>query len=81
MHQKSWSCIWLLHPDTKLNLRDGILGEGEKNSFIALPHKQGHNWLMPSKLCVSKNLQEGKVFLLKDMKDFFLNLRQFFNIS
>ena len=34
------------------NLRDGVLGKVEKNSFIALPGKGGHRGLMPSKLCV-----------------------------
>ena len=34
----------------ELNLRDGVWGEVEKNSFIALPGKGGHNRLMPSKL-------------------------------
>ena len=34
------------------NLRDRVLGEVEKNSFIALPGKGGHSGLMPSKLCV-----------------------------
>ena len=31
--------IQLLYPSTKLNLRDRVLGEIEKNSFIALPDK------------------------------------------
>ena len=31
------------------NLRDRVLGEVEKNSFIALPGKGGHSGLMPSK--------------------------------
>ena len=35
------------------NLRDRVLGEVEKNSFIALPGKGGHGWaLCPQKLCV-----------------------------
>ena len=32
-----------------LNLRDRVLGEVEKNSFIALPGKGGHSGLMPLK--------------------------------
>ena len=35
----------------KSNLRDEVLGEVEKNSFIALPGKGGHSGLMPSELC------------------------------
>ena len=38
--------------DAGLNLRDGVLGEVEKNSYIALPGKGGHSRLMPSTLCV-----------------------------
>ena len=34
------------------NLGDRVLGEVEKNSFIALPGKGGHSGVMPSKLCV-----------------------------
>ena len=36
---------------TKLNLRDRVFGEAE-NNFTALPGKEGHSRLMPSKLCV-----------------------------
>ena len=36
---------------TKLNLRDRVFGEAE-NNFMALPGKEGHSRLMPSKLCV-----------------------------
>ena len=35
-----------------LNLRDRVLGEVERNSFIALPGKLGHSGLVPSRLCV-----------------------------
>ena len=35
----------------KSNLRDRVLGEVEKNSFIALPGKGGHSGLIPWKLC------------------------------
>ena len=38
----------------KLNLRDGVLAEAEKNSFIALPGKGGHSGLMTLKNCVSQ---------------------------
>ena len=34
-----WSQIQPLYPDTELNLRDRVLGEVEKNSFIALTAK------------------------------------------
>ena len=37
---------WLLCISAKLNLRHKIWGEVEK-SFIALPGKGGHRWLMP----------------------------------
>ena len=33
----------------ELNLRDRVLGEVEKKSFIALPGKGGHSGLMPLK--------------------------------
>ena len=38
--------------NTELNLGDRVLGEPEKNSFIALPGKGGHSRLMPSQLCI-----------------------------
>ena len=44
--------MWSLYPDTKLNLGDRVLGEVEKDSFIALSGKAGHRGLMLSKLCV-----------------------------
>ena len=34
------------------NLRDRVLGDVEKNNFIALPGKGGHSRLLPLKLCV-----------------------------
>ena len=40
-----------LYSLTELNLRDRVLGEAEKSSYIALPGKGGHSKLMPSKLC------------------------------
>ena len=36
----------------ELNLGDRVLGEVEKNNFIALPGQGGHSKLMPSKLHV-----------------------------
>ena len=33
-------------------LGDRVLGEVEKDRFIALPGKGEHSWLIPSKLCV-----------------------------
>ena len=38
-----------LYTSAELNLADRILGEVEKNSFIALPGKGGHSGLLPSK--------------------------------
>ena len=57
----SWQCcsLVLMMPKSQplclgveLNLRDRVLGEVEKNSFIALPGRGGHSWLIPSKWCV-----------------------------
>ena len=49
----------------ELNLRDGVLGEVAKNSFIALPGKGGHSRLMPRKT-VHPNLGEfGEEFYSK----------------
>ena len=39
-----------LHTGARLNLGDRVLGEVERNSFIALPGREGHSGLMPSKL-------------------------------
>ena len=41
-----------LYMGTELNLRDRVLGEVDKNCFIALSGKGGHSKLVPSKLCV-----------------------------
>ena len=38
----------------ELNPRDRVLGEVEENSFIALPGKEGHSGLTPSKLFSSQ---------------------------
>ena len=38
-----------LYTSAELNLRDRLLGEVEKNSFIALPGKGGYRELLPSK--------------------------------
>ena len=43
---------WPLCAVTELNLGNRVLGEEEKNSFIALPTKGNHSGLMPSKSCV-----------------------------
>ena len=43
---------WSLCTGAKSNLRDRVLGEVEKNSFIALPGKGGHSGLVPSELFV-----------------------------
>ena len=39
-----------LYPGTEWTLRDGVLGEVKKNSFMVLPGKVGHRRLMPSRL-------------------------------
>ena len=41
-----------LCPSAELNRGDRVLGEVEKNSFIALPGKGGYGGLMTQKLCV-----------------------------
>ena len=47
--------LWLmpkaqpLYTGAELNLGDKVLGEVEKNSFIALPGKVGHSGLLPQK--------------------------------
>ena len=38
-----------LNTGAESNLRDRVLSEVEKDSFIALPGKGGHSELMPSK--------------------------------
>ena len=38
--------------DTKLNLRDRVLGEVEKKSFIVLPSEGSQSRLMSPRLCV-----------------------------
>ena len=47
---------------TELSLGDRALGEGEKNSFIALPGKGGHSGLVPLKTHVSLLGGSGKEF-------------------
>ena len=42
---------WPLCTSAESNLGDRVLGEVEKNSFIALPGKGGHSRLRPQKLC------------------------------
>ena len=44
--------IWLLYTSMELKIGNRVLGEVEKNSFIALPCKGRHRRLMLSKLCV-----------------------------
>ena len=41
--------------DAKLNLRDRVLGEVAKKSFIVLPGKGEHSRLMLLKNCVSQH--------------------------
>ena len=40
----------VLYTSAKPNLRDRVLSEVEKNSFIALPGSGGHSGLVPSKI-------------------------------
>ena len=40
----------LLSTSTKSNLRDRVLGEVEKNSFVALPGKGRHSRLLPQNI-------------------------------
>ena len=42
--------FWPLYTGAKLNLGDRVLGEVEKNSFIALPGKGTQRGLVPSEL-------------------------------
>ena len=52
----------VLYTSAKPNLRDRVLSEVEKNSFIALPGSGGHSGLVPSKI-VCPNLEGfGEVF-------------------
>ena len=45
----------------KSNLRDRVLGEVEKNSFIALPGKGGPSGLMPSNQVSKLGERSGEV--------------------
>ena len=38
--------------EAELNFKDRVLGDVEKNRFIALPGKRGHSRLVAPKLCV-----------------------------
>ena len=40
MKERVMSKSWLLYSGVELNLEDRVLGEVEKNSFIALPAKE-----------------------------------------
>ena len=42
-----------LYTSTKSDLRDRVLGEVEKDSFIALLGKGGNSKLVPSKSCIA----------------------------
>ena len=43
-----------LYTSAQLNLRDRVLAEVEKDSFIALPGKGGHSGLLPRKtMCLN----------------------------
>ena len=57
-----------LSPDTKLNLRDGVLGEVVKNSCIALPGKGGHRGLCALRT-VCPDLEWGAVRSLTVFKE------------
>ena len=46
----------------KSNLRDRVLGEVEKNSFIALPGKGGHSKLLPLNTVCPNPEEFGKIW-------------------
>ena len=50
---------WPLYTSVKSNLRDRVLGEVEKNIFIALPGKGGQSGLVTLKNSVS---QSGRIW-------------------
>ena len=54
-------CIFL-GTGAELNLRDRVLGEVEKNSFIALTGKGGHSRLLPLKTVCPKPGGFGEEF-------------------
>ena len=58
MMQKTWP----LCTSAESNLRDRVLSEVEKNSFIALPGKGDSNALHALKNCVS---QHWKIFIVR----------------
>ena len=43
--------IWPLYARARLNLRDRVLVEVERNSFIACPNKGAYSGLMPLRWC------------------------------
>ena len=61
-----WSWIQPLYSDTELILGDRILGEVEKNCFIALSSQGGHIGLLPSKQCVLTWRGQWGVLQLKE---------------
>ena len=48
---------------TESNLRDRVLGEVEKKSFIVLPSKGEHSGLMSQKLCVPTQEDSVRSFI------------------
>ena len=64
--------IWLLCTGAESNLEDRVLGEGEKNSFIALPGKGGHSEFMPSELCVPTQGDVVRSFTVMVQEQLFL---------
>ena len=63
---------WPLCPGAELNLRDRVLGEVEKNSFIALPGKVGHGRLLPAKIVCPNPGGFGEEFYSNSSKVGFL---------
>jgi len=66
----SGSQIQPLYPNTELILRDRVLGDVEKNSFISLPGKRGHGGLIPSKLCLEWVVRSFIVMIKRGHNEF-----------
>ena len=61
--KRVWYWCWrlsLLKTSADLNLGDRVLGEIEKNNFIALPGKGGHRGSCHSRLCPNQGMGGGE---------------------
>ena len=54
-----------LGTNAKLNLRNSVLGEVEKNNFIALPGKDGHNGFLHLKMMCPNPVEFAEEFYCK----------------